>query len=193
MKKLSLLTTFALLGASSMAFADPTPAPPPPPSDGSITVRDHRNDDRYDDRYDNRYDDRYDDNDRDGRIMVDRDHYQPRWISLGTAGPGKTGIAVGDELGRFQSLRLDVDGWMRIRQVVVLFEDGTQQKVRMSGSMSRKSAPLVIDLSGSKRIARVIVYAGQFGRGTINVSGLEAKKIFWRRHRDQADSYDSYR
>src|SRR4029079_17334268 len=147
-----------------------------PPSDGSITVRDHRSDDRYDrnDRYDDQYDDN---NDGDGRIMVDRDHYQPRWISLGSAGPGKTGIAVGSELGRFQSLRLDVDGWMRVRQVVVVFDDGTMQKVRMQGTMSRKSAPLVIDLNGtSKRIGRIFVYAGQFGRGTITVSGLEAKK-----------------
>lgn len=170
MNKLSLLATLALLGASSMAFADP------------VVVRDHR-------------DDRYDRNDRNDRIAIDRDHYQPQWISFGTAGAGKTGIAVGTQLGRFQSLKLDANGFMRLRQVVVTFDDGTTQKVKMSGAMSRRSAPLVIDLGGSKRIERIMVYASQFGRGTISVSGLEAKKIFWRRQggRDQLDSYPSNR
>jgi hypothetical protein len=187
MKKLSLLATLALLGASSMAFADP------------VVVRDHRDDntdnrDYRDDNTDRNFDgDRNFDRDRDGHIMIDRDHYQPQWISFGTAGTGKTGIAVGSQLGRFQSLRLDASGFMRVRQVVVVFDDGTSQRVKMAGSMSRRSAPLVIDLGGSKRIDRIIVYASQFGRGTISVSGLEAKKIFWRRDRggDQLDSYQS--
>lgn len=176
MKKLSLLATLALLGASSMAFADP------------VVVRDHRDDngDRSFDR---------DGGDRGDRIMIDRDHYQPQWISFGTAGTGKTGIGVGSQLGRFQSLKLDANGFMRVRQVVVVFDDGTTQRVKMAGSMSSRSAPLVIDLGGSKRIERIMVYASQFGRGTISVSGLEAKKIFWRHDRggDQLDSYPANR
>ena len=182
MKRLSLLATLALLGASSMAFADP------------VVVHDHR-DDNGDRSFDRDRGERGDRGDRGHRIMIDRDHYQPQWISFGTAGTGKTGIGVGSQLGRFQSLKLDANGFMRVRQVVVVFDDGTSQRVKMAGSMSSRSAPLVIDLGGSKRIERIMVYASQFGRGTISVSGLEAKKIFWRHDRggDQLDSYPANR
>lgn len=207
MTKLAIITTAALLSASTVALADP-----------DVTVRDHRDHgDRYDNRDDNRYDDRYDDrfdnsdskddtdrmyfdddddgearftHDQDGSYWrgdkrFERQNYQPRWVSLGSAGTGKTGIRVGAELGRFQSVKLAVNGYMRIRQVVVQFADGTSQRVRMSSAMTSRTAPLVIDLGGKKRIERIFVYAAQFGRGTVSLSGLEAKKFFWRRMRDR--------
>src|SRR5689334_907829 len=116
MKKLSLLATLALLGASSLAFADPA----------AVRATRDDNGDRSFDR------DRGDRGDRGDRIMIDRDHYQPQWISFGTAGTGKTGIGVGSQLGRFQSLKLDANGFMRVRQVVVVFDDGTSQRVKMA-------------------------------------------------------------
>jgi hypothetical protein len=200
MRKLALLAAVTVLGASSAAFAD------------DVTVRDHRDRfgdridrdrlDRHDDRFDNDNDRdgqiyTYDDDDdfgearftrdqdgqywRDGRRFVRQD-YQPKWVSLGSAGSGKTGIRVGADMGRFQSLRLDVNGYMRIRQVVVHFSDGTFQRVRMTSAMSSRSAPLVIDLSGTKKIDRIFVYAGQFGRGTVSISALQGKRFYWKRY-----------
>jgi hypothetical protein len=85
--------------------------------------------------------------------------------------------------GRFQSLRLDVNGWIRVKQVVVFLADGTVQKVRMNNRVMgrRRAAPLVIDLGGTKRVERVLIYASNYGRGTIDVQGLQAKRYYWKR------------
>jgi hypothetical protein len=190
MKKLAILTTAAVLGASSLAVADP-----------QVTVRDHR--DRHGDRYDDQ--DRRFDDDNDAPIYFDDDadfgesrfnrdsdgrywrgkrqfiraEQQPQWVSLGTAGSGKTGLRV---MGRYQSLKLDVNGWLRIKQVVVQLADGTTQKVRMSSAMNgRRRAPLVIDLGGTKKVERIFIYASQYGRGTVSVQGLEGKRYYWKR------------
>lgn len=190
MNKLTLVTTAAILGASSLAVADP-----------DVTVRDHRDHgdrhDRFDD-YDHDYDDDndrvfyFDDDDDFGESRFTRDddgrywrnhrqfiraEQQPRWVTLGTAGAGKTAIGV---KGRYRSLRLDMNGYLRVKQVVVYLADGTVQKVRMA-SMGRRGAPLIIDLGGTKNVERVFVYASQFGRGSVEVQGLQAKRYYWKR------------
>jgi hypothetical protein len=191
MKKLAILTTAAVLGVSSLAVADPV-----------VVVRDHRNDgDRLDGRFD-RDDDRDDDDrpyyfdddddfgesrftrDRDGRYWRgDREfiraEQQAQWVSLGTAGSGKTVLKAN---GRYQSIRLDTTGWLRIKQVAVKFADGSIQKVRVNDAgRGRRHAPLVMDLAGNKRVERVYIYASHYGRGTVTVSGLQAKRYYWKR------------
>lgn len=208
MKKIASVLALAILGTSSLALADHDATVTASPD---LTVRDHR-DGRFDDRvdtrdhrdgrYDDRFDDRDDDNakydyttdddadfrrDDDGNYWRGQSRYirgqsQPRWVQLGTKGGGKTVIQVGADAGQFQSLRLDVRGWMRISHVVVVFENGTRQVVKLNSS-GRRNAPLVIDLAGNRRaIAFVKVFANEYSRGTVTVSGLKAPRYFWRRH-----------
>jgi hypothetical protein len=197
MKKIASILTLAILGTSSLALADHDATVTASPD---ISVRDHR-DGRYDNR-DNRFDDRFDASlkydyttdddagfrrDNDGNYWRGQSRYiraqsQPRWVQLGTKRGGKTVIQVGKDAGQFQSLRLDVNGFMRISHVVVMFENGTRQVVKLNSS-GRRNAPLMVDLTGNRRaIAFVKVFASEYSRGTVTVSGLQAPRYHWRRH-----------
>lgn len=163
MKKVTALITTAILGLSSAAIAKPA-AP--------TQVADAQHDrDRFDDhgRYDH---DRYD---------RDRDHnrYGSRWLDLGVARAGKTTIQL-DNRDRYRSLKLDVNGWMRVTQVLVRFADGTERLIKLQKANVSRHEPLVIDLGSSRRLNSVIVYASRYGRGSIEVSGLQTRGRFGR-------------
>jgi hypothetical protein len=123
-----------ILGTSTVAVAQPQR-----PYDHD---RDHRG--HYGDHYDQR-----------GRVVN-------RWLTL-TAGVPTTDyrhiINVNPNAGRFEKIRLSIDsGRVFVRQVAVIFADGTNRKFRIDRTM-RAGEVAEIDLPGRFRaIERVIVY-----------------------------------
>lgn len=167
MNKLTALITTAILGISSAAIAKPV-APPQVADAQHDHDRDYNNDRDRADRFDDRG--RYDHTIRRGPSS--------RWLDLGIARTGKTTIQIGSRT-RFSSLRLDVNGWLRVNQVLVRFADGTERLIKLQHANMSNRDPLVVDLGGSKRVNSVIVYASRYGRGSVQVSGLESRRYYF--------------
>ena len=183
MKKLSLILTTAILATSSVALAEHTSAPVTAP--GAPIVRDHR---------DNRFDDfAYDDLDgkfvdRHDKRFVDDDSYEYRdgrwtrrpmlrWENLGTLGAGKAILNLDRNPGRFKSLKLDINGRMRINRVVVLFADGTRQVLAMRSTANGHGAAPILDLGSPRKIHSIIVYSSPWSRGSVTVTGLKMNRF----------------
>lgn len=90
---------------------------------------------------------------------------EERWVEL--AAPQRNDdnrdfIAIGPDQGRYRRIRLDVTrGSLTLRQVVVEFGNGENQKVRVDRSIvaGGPDSSLVIDLEGRNRVVqRILVY-----------------------------------
>jgi hypothetical protein len=150
MKKLAILFTTLVLGASSVAFADHTIAPNAyEPS--KLRERD------------------FDDNDglRDHRGGWNRP--RQRWTTLAESTimqRGRTVIDVSSQR-RFTKLALDANRPMFVDKVVIIFGNGERQVVDLNKRLGAHGAPAVIDLAGNSRmIDKVMV----LGRGRIRAS-----------------------
>jgi hypothetical protein len=84
-------------------------------------------------------------------------------------------IPVGRQAGRFEKVLFDVDrGSVLVRQIVVQFANGRDQRIRVDRYIGARQGGLVIDLNGRRRaIQRVIVYTEpgyrRYNRGTYSV------------------------
>ena len=150
MKKLAILFTTLVLGASSVAFADHTIAPNAyEPS----KLRDRDFDD---------------DGIRDHRGGWNRPRPQ-RWTTLAENAVmqrGRTVIDVSSQR-RFTKISLDANRPMFVDKVLILFANGERQVVEMNKRLGAYGAPVVIDLAGNSRmIDKVMV----LGKGRIRAS-----------------------
>jgi len=156
-----------------------------------VDTRDHRTDNhgRAQDSYDNY--ESYNDNDsaftrdqnggfwRGGQRFI-RAERQASWTELGTVGTGQSRIAVGANAGLFRSVQVEAKGWIGVKQVLIRFTDGTEQRVMLRSTNAGRGAPYVINLNGAKQIRAIIVVAAPYGRGRIEVSALPATRYYWR-------------
>lgn len=86
-----------------------------------------------------------------------------RWLEL--APPQRNDdtrdfVLVGKDKGQFRQVRFDVRrGSLVLRQVVVEFGNGKQQKVRFDRTVAAGEPPITIQLDGGQRnIARILIY-----------------------------------
>ena len=89
------------------------------------------------------------------------------WIEIGTVATGKQSLSHKLWDGkRFDSLMLQVSGSVDLNQVLIVFEDGQEQKVKFDDAGANRR---FIDLAGADReISHVIVYSDG-NRGDIKV------------------------
>ena len=150
MKKLAILITTLVMGASSVALADHTDAPtayePSKLRDRDLDndgIRDHR-----------------------GGWNRPRPH---RWTTLAENAimqRGRTVIDVSSQR-RFTKLSLDANRPMFVDKVLIVFGNGERQVVDMNKRLGAYGQPVVIDLAGNARmIDKVMV----LGRGRIRAS-----------------------
>ena len=153
MKKLAILLTTLVVGASSVAFADHAIAPSPTNAYEPSKIRD-----------------RDFDADADGL----RDHRgwrrpRQRWTTLAESTimqRGRTVIDVSSQR-RFTKLALDANRPMFVDKVLIVFGNGERQVVDLNKRLGAHGAPVVIDLDGNARmIDKVMV----LGRGRIRAS-----------------------
>lgn len=188
MSTLKAIITTLVLGASTIAMAQPS---------SDIPSRDDR---RYDERYDRRYDERYDRDwrrweryDRDWRWWERRDRdwrwdrgdvdrtdlprrYRSAWVSL--AEPmelsyGRDTIDV-HLRGTFTQLRLQtVAGTSYIHRVIVRFRDGSRQVVEAHRTLDPYGRMFQFLLDGNNRRLDSITVIGRSHRGAaIQVFGI---------------------
>ncbi|MDB4962465.1 MAG: hypothetical protein JWP01_2464 [Myxococcales bacterium] len=174
MSKLNVLITTLLLGASSVAIAQPRwrePAPfvvnPPTP------VRDHRVDTSYGFGDDARRDGwRHRD---DGRSTGGR-HYRSSWVALNEPMQLRRGRDVIDvnARGTFTQLRLQTtSGVSQIDRVIIKFRDGSRQVEQVNRRLDVRSPMVEVLLDGNNRQIDSIVVTGTSQRhGAIQVFGI---------------------
>jgi hypothetical protein len=149
MKKLAILVTSLVLGASSVALATPSATSAYAPSD----IRDHRN--------------------------PGYGRWTPRPIAWSTLSSHSSlsarGRAVIDVSSRqrFTKLQLDANGSMFVDKVMIVFGNGQTQTVNLDARLMSRSAPLTIDLAGNQRAIDKVVVVGR-GRGYRSSFALKA-------------------
>jgi hypothetical protein len=172
MFKLKALITTFVLGASSVAMAQPRwhdPAPvvvnPPTP------VRDQRANDHYgfgDDARGAGW--RYRDDGRSER------RYRPSWVALNEPMQLRHGRDVIDvnTRGTFTQLRLQTtQGASQIDRVIIKFRDGSRQVAQINRRLDPRSPMVEVPLDGNNRQIDSIVVTGTSQRnGAIQVFGI---------------------
>jgi hypothetical protein len=147
MKKLAVLVTTLVLGASSVALADHAYAP------SSSEIRDHRapNYGRWTPR-------------------------PATWSTLSSHSTLLRGRAVIDVNSRQRFTKLSLDtlgGSMFVDKVLIVFGNGQTQTVDLDKRLASRSAPLMIDLAGNSRMIDKVIVVGK-SRGYRSSFALKA-------------------
>jgi hypothetical protein len=99
------------------------------------------------------------------------------WIEIASPTPAKHGtefvVVGGADAGTFSQLRIDASkGRTAVRQVRVLFADGTQKTYPVGRTISDKGKKYeLVDLGTTKAIDQVIIKTDDLGRGEYAVYG----------------------
>jgi hypothetical protein len=173
MKRLALLTTFALAASASSAFAWPwawtreNPDRVHAPDRDVDDTYDRYNDDRYDDFYTHDHYDRYTDS------RWERD-YRGHWQVLAeryTAQTDRQFINLRGQAGRLHRLRIEaVRGNPVIHQIAIEYTDGNTQVVKLETRLPR-GAGEVIRLNPDQPVHRIIVYTEPRFGGAYSIFG----------------------
>jgi hypothetical protein len=169
----SLIATL-ILGSSSLAMAQPY-------GSGRV-MRDHRSADNRDDERDASV---YTGPIRTRPVVPENDTtwyggrrtYRPTWVSLTEPTRierGRERIFVGAQAGRFTQLRLQASaGTTYLERVVVKFNDGTLQDVRLARVIDSRDPIAQFELDRDRRrIDRIVVYGDTAPGSSYQVFGI---------------------
>lgn len=155
MRSSRLLALF-VVGTSSVAAAQPTPesVPKKEETSGRVTLRE---------------------TEKGARQNASR--LPGSWIEIASPTPASHGtefiIVGGESAGTFSQLRIDASkGRTAVRQVRVLFADGTKKTYPVGRSISdRGKRYTIVDLGTTKAIDQVIIKTNDLGRGQYAIYG----------------------
>jgi hypothetical protein len=161
--KTSVVFVSILVGAMSLASAEP--APPKPPKQESVAPKPDEASGRVS----------YVEPKNDTDVKKEAPRATGEWIEVGTPTPAShlnETIMIGDDAGSFSQLFITpAKGTTIVRRVRVYFTDGTSKRYRVDTAINKKGRKVaIVDLKGPKRIHHIVV-STESGKGEYAVYG----------------------